>query len=241
MFDKIKLTLRERLPKSQRNSRILKVIVCFVIAAACTGSIYAEQQKQNTLVSVVKATKNIIAGDQISASDVVSVEVGSYGLPGDVIKSADQVVGKYAKTDIFVSDLIIPDKLSEKQEDHFSGLSKDKKIMSFTVSNLAASVANNIKVGDTIQVIYGETAKDPSGMNEVVNTIAPEYLKNLTVIDIKDAGGYGQNAENQEDSNIYSSSSFIPAVVTVEVDDIQADALYKAEMSKSIYIIFIAR
>ncbi|MDD4566237.1 MAG: SAF domain-containing protein [Eubacteriales bacterium] len=240
MFGKLKLTMRERLPKSEKNSRLMKAAICFAIAILCTMSVYAAQQEQTSLVSVVKAGKTIPAGTQIKASDIKVVEVGSYGLPEDAAKEAKFVAGKYARSDIYTSDFITPDKISEKQEDPFSGISGNRKIMSFSVSNLAASVANNIKVGDTIQVIYGETATDPSG-NETIITVAPDCLKNLTVIDIKDVGGYEQNAEKVNSSGIYSASSFIPAVVTVEVDDEQADALYKAEMAKNIYVIFILR
>ena len=242
MLEKIQFKMRERLPKSQKSNRLFKAGICFLIAIASTVTIYAEQQDQNMLISIVKVKHILSAGTQIKSTDLEAVEVGEYGLPADVITSEDKVAGKYAKTDLYPSDSITPDKISDAREDPFSGISSNKKIMSFTVSSLAASVANNIKVGDIIQVIYGQTTVDASGLNGDTATIAPECLQRLKVIDIKDANGYVQETDKKGGgTSIYSASSFIPSVITVEVDDVQAAELYKAELSESIYVLFVER
>jgi pilus assembly protein CpaB len=243
MFEKIRITLREHLPKSQRNARIIKVVLCFTVAVISTAAVYQMQQDQNTLVEVVKPTEHIRAGSLIKATDVKTVEVGGYGLPDGVVKSEDQVIGRYAKTDLFPSDYIIPDKLSRSQEDPFSGSSDGRKIMSFTVSNLAASVAGNIRPGDTIQVIYSETSYDQSGLSGQTSVVMPEVLTRLQVIDIKDAEGYSreESIHNSDGARLYEPTSFIPSVITVYVNDEQAAELYKAEQTKNVYAIFIER
>jgi len=241
MFKKIKIKMRERLPKSQKNNRMIKLIACFLIAAISTSLVYAATEESRDTVMIVKVSKKITAGTEIEKSDLQMAEVGAYGLPSDVIASEDMAIGKYAKTDLYPSDNLIPDKLTDKQEDPFSVASTDKKIMSFTVSTLAASVANNIKTGDEIQVIYGQTSLDQTGINSLTNISAPDCLNGLTVIDIKDADGYKQAIGDKENVNPYETTTFIPSVLTVFVDDQQAIELYKAELSKNIYVIFISR
>ena len=212
-----------------------------MIAAISTSLVYAATEESRDTVMIVKVTKKVIAGTELKKSDLQLAEVGAYGLPTDVIASVDMVIGKYAKTDLYPSDNLIPDKLTDKQEDPFSATSAGRKIMSFTVSTLAASVANNIKTGDIIQVIYGQTALDQTGINSMTNISTPECLNNLTVIDIKDADGYKQENGKTGNVNPYETTSFIPSVITVFVDDEQAIELYKAELSKNIYVIFTSR
>lgn len=233
--------MRERLPKSQKNSRMIKVAACFLIAAISTSLVYAATEESRDTVMVVTVAKKITAETELKKSDLQMTEVGAYGLSSEVISSEDQVIGKYAKTDLYPTDYLIPEKLVGKQEDPFSASYTDRKIMSFTVSSLAASVANNIKTGDKIQVIYGQTSMDQAGINNMTSILQPECLKALTVIDIKDADGYQKENGKTGNVNPYETTTFIPSVITVFVDDEQATELYKAELSKNIYVIFISR
>ena len=243
MLDSIKFKVREHLPKSQRSSRIFKTLLCFIIAIALTASIFVGVQSQKKVVMVIKSTKILEPGTRITELDLKLKEVGEYGLPEGIIISKDQVVGKYVKSDttIYPADYITPEKLTTKKEEPFTAVNGNKKIMSFSVTNLAASVASNIEPGDIIQVLYSENVTDQNGLNTRSTVITPDCLKTLNVIDIKDANGLTRDATDSESSKLYSTTSFIPAVITVVVDDIQAAELYKAEMSKSIYAIFVER
>lgn len=250
MINKVKFKLREHIPKTQKGSRVIKVIICFVAAAVVTASIFTAQQSQNKVTTVIKPIKTIEAGSRIRASDLKEIEVGEYGLPAGVISTKEKITGKYAKSDIYPSDFITKERLIEKQKTPFTEMPENRKIMSFTVSNLAASVACNIKSGDIIQVIY--SIADPTGMTNETTVYTPESLKRLKVIDIKDANGvvqpgqknFGQPLPEVGKGNSISSEStesFIPSVVTVYVTDEQAAELYRAEQAKSIYTILVER
>lgn len=244
MFNKLKSKAGENFPKSKKNSRIFKVVLCFAIALALTASIFVGVQSQKDVVSVVKSMKTLQPGDKIKSSDLELVEVGKYGLSDKVLKSEDEVVGKYVKeeTTIYPDDYITTEKLTSEKQDPFSSIKSGKGIMSFTVPNLAASVANNLRVGDTIQVIYSEQVADPTGMSTGgYNVVTADCLKKLTVIDIKDAAGVEPNDSKSSSANLYKSEEFIPSVITVEVDDAQALELSKAELSKNVFVVFKER
>lgn len=239
MIDTLKIKIREILPKSHKNSRLIKAGICFLIAGILTLSIFLVQKQTNTVTTVLKPASLITAGTEITAAHLKEVEVGEYGLPKNILTEKKNVVGKYAATDLYPSDFIVKNKITDQENEPFQTISADKKIMSFTVESLAASVASNIKKGDTIQVIYSTSIVDHTGMNSFVNVITPECLKKLEVIDIKDAGGYREN--EKKDSMSSTSTSFIPAVITVIVNDEQATALYEAEKSKGIHVVFLER
>lgn len=240
MIGNLNFKIKNYLPKSQKNNRIIKISLCFIIAFILTASIFIAAQKQNKVITVIKPSKYITSGTKIKDSDLKEVEVGEYGLPDNTIISKDKIVGMYAKSDLYTSDFITNEKLTTKKAESFITLKKDEKIMSFTVSNLAASVASNIKIGDKIQIIYSVITMDELGINSNSEILSPECLKQLTVIDIKDVNGYKQNGD-KKDKNLYSNTSFIPSVITVAVNEEQAQELYKAELSKNIYVIFVER
>jgi hypothetical protein len=242
MLEQLRITLRGRLSKSKTTARILIAIFCFAVAAVSALAMSQVLQAQGTLVEVVKPSVHIAAGTQIQAGDVVLVQVGEYGLPGNVATGKIQVVGQYAKTDLYPEDTITLGKLSPRREDPFLGDLAGKKIMSFTVPNLAASVAGNIRTGDIIQIIYSNEGQGVEGRAREIETIMPEALQNLMVVDIKDADGYNrEQTESGDVSGLYGTDAYIPSVITVYVNDLQAAELHKAERSKSIHVIFIRR
>ena len=241
MLDTIKFKMGEWFPKSQKSKNLLKAIMCFVTAIIITASIFVSQQAKSTVITVVKPAKIITEGSRIKESDLVTVEVGEYGLPKEALKNINLIVGKYAGTDIYPTDYITAVKLTDKKFQPFRTIKENERIMSFTVPTLAASVASNINVGDKIQVMYSEAITEQRGIEREALITAPECLNSLEVIDIKDANGYTRGQEKTEGAKSYEVTPFVPSVITVIVNNEQAAELYKAEQTKSIYAVFIKR
>ncbi|MFY9214246.1 MAG: SAF domain-containing protein [Tissierellaceae bacterium] len=51
-------------------------------------------------VTIIRASKNIKKGEEITADKITKVKVGGYNLPQQVIKEQNELVGKYATVDI---------------------------------------------------------------------------------------------------------------------------------------------
>lgn len=241
MIKKLKFKMKEHLPKSQRTEKMVKAAVCFLIAIMAAVSVNVSAQQKVDMIQVVKASHVISAGTEITASDLEEVETVGYGLPKDVLTSKDQVAGKYAAADIYPSDPIIPAKLTDAKTDPFMSLAGDKKIVSFTVTSLAASVAGNIRAGDIIQVVYAESSMDPASLNSQLNPVEPDSLKRLKVVDIKDSDARYADSGKGENSILKTDTEFIPSTITVLADEAQAKELYKAELTGNIYVRFVER
>ena len=64
-------------------------------------------------VSIVRVSTDIRKGDQITEKMLTTVEVGGYNLPSGVIHNVEDVVGKYANSDLYQGDYILGSKLSD--------------------------------------------------------------------------------------------------------------------------------
>jgi len=58
-------------------------------------------------------TKDIKKGDAIAADKIEKVKVGAYNLPGNVVKNADELKGKFAAADLMTGDYILASKLTD--------------------------------------------------------------------------------------------------------------------------------
>ena len=68
---------------------VLSLVICFVITPMFNRTISEKTE-------IVRVTRNIRIGDEITKDMVKLVEVGSYNLPESVVRNIDEVIGKYA-------------------------------------------------------------------------------------------------------------------------------------------------
>lgn len=85
---------------------ILSLIICFGLTPVFNNALKSK-------VSIVRVSKDIKEGDQITKEMVTTVEAGGYNLPGNVVYLEEDVIGKYANTDLYPGDSILTSKLSD--------------------------------------------------------------------------------------------------------------------------------
>ena len=99
-------------------NKIAVGVICIVIAGILTFFLLPSINKgKNQTVKVVKLTQQITAGTKIEESMLVEKEVGGYGLPENIVKDKEDIVGKFSNCTILPDDLILTSKLSDYATD----------------------------------------------------------------------------------------------------------------------------
>ena len=86
---------------------VLSLIICFAVTP-----LFNKGMSQKT--EIVRVTKDIKIGDEITKDMVQTVEVGGYNLPEDVVKNTETVLGKFASADMVPGDYIISSKVADE-------------------------------------------------------------------------------------------------------------------------------
>lgn len=201
------------------------ILVAGVLAFLVLPGIY--KSKESTVV-ICKLKEDIYAGTKIQREMIKEAEVGSFGLPADVVKSADKIIGKYAKENILSDDLLFPSKFSDYIADERLDklTSEGKKLMSVSIGSNASGVAGHLKAGDLISVVcYTDNSVQ-----------AFDELKNIEVYSI-------ENSESVNIENVAADEKVdkTAATLTLIVTDIQAHKLAYAEYSGKLHAIFEQR
>ena len=95
-------------------------------------------------VSIVRVSKDIKEGDQITKEMVTTVEAGGYNLPGNVVYLEEDVIGKYANTDLYPGDSILTSKLSDTpmlKNAYLSKLNGENRAISISIKSFAAGLS----------------------------------------------------------------------------------------------------
>ena len=211
-------------------NKIIIGAVCIVTAGVFAFGILPGMYKEKVgTEKIVKLNSTVNAGTKIEETMLVETEVGSFGLPESVIRKKEDVVGKFARTEISSDDLIVKSKLSEfaANEKLDNILANGQKLITVTLPSIAAGVGNHLQRGDFISLIcYVGDAP----------IVFPE-LKNLEVYSIEN-----DDAQNIEDANPEEDETDkIAATLTLIVNDIQAEKLVSAEYSGKLHAVFERR
>jgi pilus assembly protein CpaB len=185
-------------------------------------------------VEIVRIIKDVRQGEMITADMVITVKVGGYNLPDDVLRQTDGVVGKYVKYDLQNGDYILSGKLSDTPIAEFAYLQEldgTREAISVTIKSFAAGLSGKLEAGDIIGIIA-------SDVGDFRATVAPPELRYVKVIAVTDGKGYdkeyaGNNNDDEEKE--------LPSTVTLLVVPTQALALAELEATGKIHCTLVYR
>lgn len=95
-----------------RNRTVVGVLCILLALIICFGVTPLFSRSASEKTEIVRVTKDIKEGDEITAEMVQTVEVGAYNLPQNLMTDKKEVVGKYATADLAAGDYILSSKLS---------------------------------------------------------------------------------------------------------------------------------
>ena len=214
-------------------NRTIIGIVCIVLALILTFAIAPLVNKMaESKVDIVRMKQDVVQGHQISENDVEVVKVGGYNLPADVIKKKENVVGRFATTDLKAGDYLLPSKLtntSDKANDVFRTLNGDKQAISITIQTFAGGLSGKLQNGDIVQLVVYR--------NSTAKTFIPGALTYVKVITTTTAEGADKDELTVNEDGTYE----LPSTVTLLVNQAQAKLLVEYENSGRIHADLVYR
>ena len=204
---------------------VLSLIICFVVTPFFNKGM---SQK----VEIIRVTKPIRIGDEITRDKIKTVEVGGYNLPEEVLKNAQLVVGKFASADMVPGDYIIASKIADEpaaENAYLYNLNGEMQAMSVSVKSFAAGLSGKLMSGDIISVVAPDYKKQ--GL-----TVIPPELQYVEVIAVTAGSGYDANTKESD-----SEEKELPATVTLLVTPEQSRILAALEADGKLHVSLVYR
>jgi pilus assembly protein CpaB len=205
---------------------LLSLLICFGVTPLFNSAVSEKAE-------IVRVVKEIKSGDEIKADMVQTVEVGGYGLPDNVVRQTDTVVGKYATADLSVGDYILSTKLTDTpaaDNAYMYSLDGTKQAISVTIKSFAEGLSGKLQSGDIVSVI----APDYNGQG---STVIPAELKYVEVIGV--TASSGADVDAAEDTG--DEDQELPSTVTLLVTPEQSKVLASLEADGTIHLALVYR
>lgn len=213
-------------------NRTIIGIICMVLAVAITFLI---SPVVNNLTSdttrVIRLAKDVKQGSPITDEDIEVVKVKTDTKPKGIIVKKNEVIGKYAASNLFAGDYFIKAKLSGEAntaDDVFASLDGSKIAVSVTIDTFAAGLSGKLQNGDIISLIV-----TPKGETE---SVIPAELKYVKVVTTTTSGGIDNDSVVKNEDGSYE----LPSTITVLVNEKQAKllALYEKNADMQVALVY---
>lgn len=214
-----------------RNRTVIGVLCILLALIICFGVTPLFSRSASEKTEIVRVTKDIKEGDEITAEMVQTVEVGAYNLPQNLMTDKKEVVGKYATADLAAGDYILSSKLSAvpaAENAYLYNLDGKKQAISVTIKSFATGLSGKLESGDIVTVIVA----DYQGKGE---TVIPPELQYVEVISVTASSGYDANTGEVVDEKE------LPSTVTLLVTTEQAKVLAELEQDSELHLALVYR
>lgn len=214
-----------------RNRTVIGVLCILLALIICFGVTPLFSRSASEKTEIVRVTKDIKEGDEITAEMVQTVEVGAYNLPQNLMTDKKEVVGKYATADLAAGDYILSSKLSAvpaAENAYLYNLDGKKQAISVIIKSFATGLSGKLESGDIVTVIVA----DYQGKGE---TAIPPELQYVEVISVTASSGYDANTGEVVDEKE------LPSTVTLLVTTEQAKVLAELEQDSELHLALVYR
>lgn len=221
--------------KNLLKNRIVVGLICIITALIiCFGLTPMFNDALKSKVEIVRVSTEIKKGDEITSKMVTTVEVGGYNLPSNVVYKAEDVIGKYANTDLYKGDYVLESKLSDTpmlKNEYLTKLDGANRAISVTIKSFAAGLSGKLEKGDIVSLIA-------SDVGEQRKTLIPTELQYMEIIATTTSSGTDNNVqvepENGEDAELAST-------ITVLATPEQARLLAELEQTGKLHAALVYR
>lgn len=214
-----------------RNRTVIGVLCILLALIICFGVTPLFSRSASEKTEIVRVTKDIKEGDEITAEMIQTVEVGAYNLPQNLMTDKKEIVGKYATADLAAGDYILSSKLSAvpaAENAYLYNLDGKKQAISVTIKSFATGLSGKLESGDIVTVIVA----DYQGKGE---TAIPPELQYVEVISVTASSGYDANTGEVVDEKE------LPSTVTLLVTTEQAKVLAELEQDSELHLALVYR
>ena len=201
-------------------NRIILGLICIVVSLLiCFGITPMFNDALKSKVTLVRVTKEIRTGEQITDKMVTSVEAVGYNLPSNVIYKIEEVVGKYANADLYKGDYILKSKLSDTpmlRNAYLNKLNGENRAISVSIKSFASCLSGNLEAGDIVSRI----AADVGSQRETL--VYPE-LQYVEIIATTGSSGSDQNVQERGNGEEEELASTITVLASPEQSRLLAE------------------
>ena len=201
-------------------NRIILGLICIVVSLLiCFGITPMFNDALKSKVTLVRVTKEIRTGEQITDKMVTSVEAVGYNLPSNVIYKIEEVVGKYANADLYKGDYILKSKLSDTpmlRNAYLNKLNGENRAISVSIKSFASGLSGKLEAGDIVSLI----AADVGSQRETL--VYPE-LQYVEIIAPTGSSGSDQNVQERGNGEEEELASTITVLASPEQSRLLAE------------------
>lgn len=238
-------------------SKLFISIILLLMAGILTFAFLPKMYgSQSTTMNVVQFIDDVNLGTKISEDMLVTKTIGQYGVDKSVIASKDQIVGKYATSNIrhdinLYSDMFT-DNWNEVDGAINTLLKEGDKLVTLTLASGAKSVGGLVNPGDYVDVLTqkaaavtydewggsSESDKVEMEMTPLLTHVRVYKLQNNALEDISElTRKYHSLQEANDGSEENFDSSMVPAYVTLIVNNEQAVKLANQEYDGTVHLV----
>ena len=208
---------------------ILSGIIAFVIVPTSNESL-------SGAVEIVRVSKQIEKNTIISDDMLEYATVIPMGLPDDIIKEKQAIIGKVAAVTLLPQDNLVPQKFTDTysitNKELYNMDNPNNLAVSISVKTLAASMSGKLLPGDVVS-LYGFSLENKSLVlyDDLI------YVEVLAITNSKAEDLDKRTANSESDT----SDVVIPSTITLSVNRTQAKELVELENTANIHVVFVGR
>lgn len=218
-------------------NRVALGLICIVLAVAvCFGLTPLFNNALTAQVEIVRVSKAIMAGNQITKDMLTTVSVGGYNLPKNVTYRMEDVVGKYANANLDRGDYILSTKLSDTpmlKNEYLRKLDGSNMAISISIQTFAKGLSGKLERGDIVTLI----ATDVGEKRETIMYPELQYMEVIAVTTKKGQDGETQTVQNDPEAE----DEDLPSTVTLLATPEQAALLAELEENSGIHASLVFR
>lgn len=206
----------------------LSLIICFAITPLFNAS-------KSSTMKIVRIKSNLKIGQEITSKDIEVVEVGAYNMPSEVVQKSEDVVGKYAASEMIKGEYVLAAKISDSpasENVYLYGLTGKKRAISITIPSFAGGLSGKLISGDIVSVIAVD-------YKEKGETVVPDELQYVEVIAVTDKKGNDDETVTVKPDG--EEETELPETVTLLVTPEQANILAELEAEGEIHVALVYR
>lgn len=180
---------------------------------------------------VVRLVEPVAENVQITAAMLTVVEVGDYNLPEGVISDPNSIIGKYAATDLMVTDNLVPTKFKDYRsatDEFLYDITNDNLVaVSVTVGDLQTQVSGKLQENDIVSIyVVGRSAETGE-----YGAVLHDELRYMRIDALVNSSGEDVTASNNK---LISSIVF-------SCTEAQARKLITLQSTGALYIVHVGR
>lgn len=193
---------------------------------------------QSGTTEIVKLRQTVESGTVITDDMLTVSEVGSYGLPDNVIRAKSEITGFVAGETIYAGEylwrdcFLMPEAYKEAQNRTGYGLSAGTYLLTIGLPSESSGIAGILRAGSTVDV-YGYS--DDSGsavVSKALTGITVYEVLNDKLVSLDDLDAEIEVSPDADPSDY----DFAPAYIVFVVDEQQAKVLIGLEKDESLHL-----